>query len=62
MTFEHNNVNLCRHKLSEQNFENVSMGSYFHKKQKLITKISGLATSFCHNSAMIKHSRKFTSN
>jgi len=38
----------------------VGEGSFFQKKQKLLTKFPGLATSDRHNFAMITDRRKFT--
>jgi len=40
---------------------NSMRGIVFHKKQKLLTKFPGLATSGRHNSAIITDCRKFTS-
>ena len=50
-----------RWKLSEQNFENfTARGRFSNKTQKLLTKFPGLATSGCHNSAMIRDRPKIT--
>ena len=50
-----------RCKLLEQNFGNFIISDrFFQKTQKLLTKISGLATSGRHNYAMITDRRKIT--
>jgi len=58
-TQQRRSVSPC--KLLEQIFENFTTRGRFSKRQKLLTKFSGLATSGCHiNYTMITHRRKIS--
>jgi len=63
-TFEHNNVNRCRHvKFRNESFDNFTIsGRISQTTQKLLKKFPDLATSDRHNSQMITNSENSRPN